>query len=80
MLGSDAICGEYGTHATTNVFHWAARRAAPPCAAATMAALVSTLSQGPSQTPTLAARAASGHQLPLCSSPSPAGEVTVAPR
>eukprot|EP00969_Alexandrium_andersonii_P105719 4663686-Alexandrium_andersonii.AAC.1 len=45
-----------------------------------VAALVSTLLQGPSQTPTLAARMASGDQVPLCSSPSPAGEVTVAPR
>eukprot|EP00969_Alexandrium_andersonii_P218375 9645505-Alexandrium_andersonii.AAC.1 len=60
------------------VFHCAVRRAAPPWAAAMVAALVSTLVQGPSQT--FAARAASARQMPRRSSPSPAGEATVAPR
>eukprot|EP00969_Alexandrium_andersonii_P287320 12702121-Alexandrium_andersonii.AAC.1 len=64
MLGGEAICAAYGTQATTKVSHCAVRRAAPPCAAAMVAALVSTLVQGPSQTPTLAARTASGHQTP----------------
>eukprot|EP00969_Alexandrium_andersonii_P307972 13613146-Alexandrium_andersonii.AAC.1 len=71
MLGIEAICAAYGTQATTKVFRWAVRRAAPPCAAATMVALVSTLLHGPPQAPALAARTASGDHMPLRSSPSP---------
>eukprot|EP00969_Alexandrium_andersonii_P030815 1344881-Alexandrium_andersonii.AAC.1 len=65
--------------ATTKVFRCALRLAAPPCAAAMVAARVSTLPQGLSRTPTFAALAASGLQCPLRSSPSPAGEATVTP-
>eukprot|EP00969_Alexandrium_andersonii_P256821 11354115-Alexandrium_andersonii.AAC.1 len=65
MLGSDAVWAAQGTRAATKkVFRCAVRRAAPPWAAAMVAALASTLLHGPPQTPTLAARTASGDQLP----------------
>eukprot|EP00969_Alexandrium_andersonii_P169653 7499770-Alexandrium_andersonii.AAC.1 len=43
MLSREAIRAAYDTQATTKVFHCAAPCAAPPCAAAMVVALASTL-------------------------------------